>query len=69
MPDIFTTAEIGRLLGVETWRIRRLYEDGTLPEPARFAGKRIIPSESIPTLIDCLRRRGWLEREKVEAER
>jgi predicted site-specific integrase-resolvase len=60
MARSLTTREIADLLGVETWRVRRLYEDGDLPEPARFAGKRVIPSSDIPAVVDALRRRRWL---------
>lgn len=59
MPNFYTTREIADLLGTLTWRIRRLYEDGTLPAPPRFAGKRAIPGESIPQIVDALRARGW----------
>ena len=60
MPNHFSTRELADLLGSRTWRVRRLYEDGTLPEPDRFVGKRIIPRESIPEIVDALRSRGWL---------
>jgi hypothetical protein len=60
MPSVFSTRDIADLLGVETWRVRRLFEDGTLPEPGRFAGKRAIPGETIPAIVDALRVRGWL---------
>ena len=60
MPHVFSTREIGDILGVDTWRIRRLFEAGVLPEPPRFAGKRAIPRETIPAIVDALRARGWL---------
>ena len=60
MSSIYSTQDVASFLGVETWRIRRLYEDGTLPEPERFAGKRVIQSELIPAILDALRDRGWL---------
>jgi len=66
MPNIFTTRELADLLGTETWRVRRLFEDATLPEPARFAGKRAIPRESIPAILDALRIRGWLPASNAE---
>ena len=65
MPQFFTTHELAELLGSETWRVRRLFEDGTLPEPGRFAGKRAIPRESIPQIVDALRNRGWLPKAEV----
>lgn len=60
MPGFYTTAEVADLLGTETWRVRRLFEDGTLPEPPRFAAKRAIPRESVARILDALRARGWL---------
>ena len=60
MPRLFTTREVADLLGTETWRVRRLFEDGTLNEPPRFAGKRAIPGKMLPIIIDALRDRGWL---------
>ncbi len=63
MPDFFTTREMADLLGTQTWRIRRLFEDGTLPEPPRFVGKRAIPHQSTPSVVDALRKRGWLPAE------
>ena len=60
MPTIYTTRQVAELLCVDTWRVRRLFEDGTLPETERFAGKRTIPRELIPQIVDELRNRGWL---------
>jgi hypothetical protein len=60
MPDIFSTREIGDLLGLAEWQVRRLFEDGTLPEPRRFTGKRAIPRERLPEILDAARTRGWL---------
>ena len=65
MPDIYSTRQMAELLGTQTWRVRRLFEDGTLPEPARFAGKRAIPRESLPAILDALRNRGWLPVEEA----
>lgn len=58
--SIFTTGEVGEFLGVDEWRVRRLFEDGTIDEPGRFGNKRAIPRELIPTIVDRLRDRGWL---------
>jgi len=60
MPDIFTTREVGEILGVAEWQVRRLFETRTLPEPGRFAGKRVIPRSRLPEILDALRARGWL---------
>jgi hypothetical protein len=69
---IYSTREVAEFLGFppcETWRIRRLFEDGTFPEPGRFAGKRAIPSELVPQIVDECRRRGWLPVEVEAATR
>lgn len=60
MPEIFTTREVADLFSTQTWRVRRLFEDGTLPEPARFAGKRAIPRSLLSPIVEALRRRGWI---------
>ena len=56
---VLTIGELGDMLGVQSWRIARLYELGVLPEPARVGGRRLIPRSEIPTIIDALRERGW----------
>ena len=63
MSDFFSTREMGDLLGVKTWQVRRLFEDGTLPEPPRFVGKRAIPKDMIPAIVEAMRGRGWLRDE------
>jgi hypothetical protein len=60
MKNANSTRGVGDFLGTDEWRIRRLFEDGTLPEPDRFAGRRIITSDMIPAIVDALRARGWL---------
>jgi hypothetical protein len=60
MPRYLTTQQLADLLGVECWRVQRVFESGDVPEPARFAGKRAIPSELLPLIVDALRAHGWL---------
>jgi hypothetical protein len=67
MPNFFTTRELADILGTDTWRVRRLFEDGTLPEPSRFAGKRAIPRESLPAIVEALRVRGWFTVQQGDA--
>lgn len=67
MSSIFTTREIADLLSTDEWRVRRLFEDGTLGDPPRFAGKRVITREMIPAIIDALRDRGWLKKAETAA--
>jgi hypothetical protein len=63
MQPIFSTRKTAEVIGLtakDEWRIRRLFEDGTLTEPPRFGGKRVISGELIPQIIDAMRARGWL---------
>ncbi len=60
MPDYYSTREVGRLLKQPIWRVQRLFEDGDLPEPQRFAGKRAIAAATLPSLIEAMRARGWI---------
>ena len=60
MQTTFTTRELAELLSTKEWRVRRLFEDGTLPEPQKFGGKRVIPAELVGAIVDALSARGWL---------
>ena len=60
MQELLSTPEVAEELGTVEWRVRRLYESGTLPEPPRFAGARAIPRADLPAIADALRARGWL---------
>jgi hypothetical protein len=59
----FTTGELGDFLGVQAWRIARLFELGILVEPPRVGGRRLIPQSMIPDIVDALRTRGWRSEE------
>lgn len=67
MPDIFTTTQVAELLGTPTWRVQRLFEDGTLPDPPRLGRQRMIPRSQLPDILDALRARGWLPGPAMEA--
>lgn len=60
---IYSTRDAAEILGTDEWRIRRLFEDRTLPEPQRFAGRRVITPDLMPVIVDALRARGWLPQE------
>ncbi len=47
-------------LGIQSWRIARLFELGILPEPQRIGNRRLIPKSMVPRIVDALRERGWL---------
>ncbi|HEX4145158.1 MAG TPA: hypothetical protein VHY91_16750 [Pirellulales bacterium] len=65
MQTVLSTRDVAELLGSDVWRVRRLFEDGTLSEPDRLGGKRAIPREWLPRIVDAMRARHWLP---VEAE-
>jgi DNA-binding transcriptional MerR regulator len=64
----FTTAELAELCGVQVHHVQRLFSKGLVPEVERFAGRRMIPREMLPTIIDALRAAGWLEASAPVAE-
>ena len=59
-PPYLTTGELGDAVGVQAWRIARLFELGVLPDPPRSGGRRLIPKSTVPAIVDALRDRGWL---------
>ncbi len=60
MPDYYSTRDTAELFCTESWRIRRLFECGALPEPRRIGGRRLICRELLPAVADALAKRGWL---------
>jgi hypothetical protein len=56
----YTSGELGDFLGVQAWRISRLFELGIVAEPPRIGGRRLIPQSMIPSIVDALRDRNWL---------
>lgn len=66
MSKRLSTREVATMLGVDLWRVQRLFEDGHLPEPERFCGRRVIGGEMLPAVIDALRERNWLSQSDAE---
>lgn len=64
MQVVLSTREVADITGVKEWQVRRLYEDGILPDPGRFAGKRAIPRTDIPKIVLLLEKRGWLPKQE-----
>ena len=56
----FTVGELGDVLGVQAWRISRLFELGLIPEPQRVGGRRLISQAMVGNIVTALRDRGWL---------
>lgn len=57
-----TTQQVAGLLKAEVWQVRRLFTEGDLPEPDKFAGKRLIPSALVPRIRKAMLARGWQRR-------
>ena len=68
-PELLTTREAAAHFGVDEWKVRRLYEDATLPQPPRFGRMRVITQAALPAIARALQQRGWLEPEETEAAR
>ncbi len=66
--EVVTTREIAEFVGVETWRVQRLFTTGRLPEVRKFAGRRAIPRSMIPAIVSALQDRGWLPTEEAAAQ-
>lgn len=60
LKGLLSTRDVADLFDVDEWRVRRLFEDGTLPEPPRFAGRRVITGQVLASVVDALRSRNWL---------
>ena len=57
---LMTTTNVADVLGVEPWRVIRVFEEGLVPEPPKFARRRVITPELVPKIVTALRSKGWL---------
>jgi len=57
---MLTLGDIGRVFGRPTWMIRRLFERGFLPEPARAGMYRVLPECDLPRVEAALRAAGYM---------
>jgi hypothetical protein len=55
-----STRDLADWLGVDEWRVRRVFEERLVPEPPRIGRCRAIPVSMVPAVIDALRAKGWL---------
>lgn len=63
---IITTTQLARSLGVPSWRVRRVFEDGMIN--VRMVGRRlIIDAKLIPQIKKALEQRGWLPTAELAA--
>jgi hypothetical protein len=57
---VTSIGELAEVLGIQSWRIARLFELGAIEEPPRISNRRAIPKTMIPAIVDALRARDWL---------
>lgn len=59
MSDTLTTSEVGQILGVADWRIRRAIDalDVQVPRAGRY---RLVPRALLGAIAVELKRRNWL---------
>jgi DNA-binding transcriptional MerR regulator len=55
-----TIGAVAKHFGVTAWKVRRLFENGTLPQPARVGAYRVIPITDLPQIEAALRKCGYL---------
>ena len=68
MESPLTTSQVARTLSespllsgtIAEWQVRRIFELGILPEPAKFGGKRMVPRGTLPSIVKAMQTRGWL---------
>ena len=62
-----TLGDVARRHGIPAWMVRRVFERGLLPEPARLGPWRVVYPPQLPALEDALRAAGYLPREVASA--
>jgi hypothetical protein len=55
-----TLGDIARHHDRPVWMVRRVFERGLLPEPARIGGYRVVPLTDVPLVEAAMRRAGYL---------
>jgi hypothetical protein len=59
----YTLGAVARRYGCAVWQVRRLYERGLLPEPARVGPWRVVPEDDLPHVEQALRLAGYIPQE------
>ena len=62
-PVPITIGRAATLLGVKPWQVRRVFERGALPEPARVGAYRVVTEGDLPIIKSALQRLGYLKAE------
>jgi hypothetical protein len=59
--ELLTIGQVGDELKVQSWKVRRLYERGLLPEPPRLGRNRWIARSSLSAVREALLAHGYLK--------
>jgi hypothetical protein len=51
---------VAKRFGLPVWKVRRVFERGLLPEPARVGAYRVVTPDYLPKVEAALRRVGYL---------
>jgi hypothetical protein len=60
MSTILTLGQVGEIFGLPTWKVRRLYERGLLPEASRVGLCRVIDESDLPSIESALKVAGYI---------
>lgn len=66
---IFSLGDLAEHLGVQMWRLQRLYELEVpgMPTPQIVGRIRVLTEEDIPAVQAALAKRGWLKQREAAA--
>jgi AraC-like DNA-binding protein len=66
-PPFLTVGDLAQHFKVSSWKIRRIFERGLLPQPLRLGLYRAIPSADLHKVERALREAGYLAEEVAHA--
>jgi hypothetical protein len=58
---VMLLGEAADRLGVQSWRLARLFRQGHHPEPPRLGRYRVVRESELPALRAALLKAGWLK--------
>jgi hypothetical protein len=59
--DILTPGQVAEMFGVQSWRVRRLFEQEELPQVRILGRERAIPVSFLPEIRQLLIKHNWLK--------
>ena len=57
---LLTIGQAAERLGAQSWRLRRLYQRGLLPEPQWVGRSRVVNEDDLPQIRTALEKAGYL---------